>query len=86
MTVQDVIDQLSKVPTEYRQCQLLLASETTDQGMYVTLWHDGEVVIVNNQRTVIDGPTKAITGGGSARVVAPPPIRGRKEGKERGGE
>ena len=82
MTVQDAIDQLLKVPNEYRQCALLLDRDTTEEGMYVTMSYSGEVVLVNNKQVVIEAPKKEIIGVGGGRKVALPPIRGRREEDE----
>lgn len=82
MTVQDALDQLMKVPKEYRQCELLLNGDVTDEGMYVTLSRSGMIVLVNNKQIVIEAPKKDITTGGVGMRVPLPPIRGRREEDE----
>ena len=82
MTVQDALDQLTKVPKEYRQCELLLNGDATDEGMYVTLSRHGKVVLISNKQIVIEAPKKDITTGGVGRSVPLPPIRGRREEDE----
>lgn len=82
MTVQDALDQLMKVPKEYRQCELLLNGDVTDEGMYVTLSRHGKVVLVSNKQIVIEAPKKDITTGGVGMRVPLPPIRGRREEDE----
>ena len=82
MTVQDVLDQLMKIPKEYVHCELLFDDDATDEGMYVTLSKYGKVVLVNNKQIVIEAPKKDITMVGVGRSVPLPPIRGRREEEE----
>ncbi len=82
MTVRDALDQLMKVPKEYRQRELLLNGDVTDEGMYLTLSRSGRIVLVNNKQIVIEAPKKESTTVGVGRSVPLPPIRGRKEKDE----